>query len=459
MINKPSNRKNRATLSRQSAWQAGLGIADITPPLGTHMFGWAERDRGEGCQGIHDPLQVRAVYISDGGQAVLILSCDVLFFDRAEADRIKGAVGRAVDLCPRQILLNCSHTHAGPVTGTWGYAGYQPLKNPAYMDDMAAAMVQVSREARMKARPAECRYGLTQSNLPISRRRINAQGKAEWRPAPNVPVYKTIPIISFHAKTTGKPVAIIFTVACHPSTIGGLEISADYPGPARELIDKKIGRPVAVFLQGCGGDTKASIVANGPNDASGLPTWRGASWSEVNQAGALIAQAVLDRLPDLKPLARPRVRAILAEIALPLTGIPTAAELDAILQNKASDLRSLWAERQLKWLRQKGFLPKSAPILVQGIRLADTLQLVALEGEPVAAWGWAIEKAFRTPTIPLGYSNGQGLYLPVESMLKEGGYEVESVYEYGFAGSQLAKGFTRPVFKAFQAFKKASVLA
>ena len=35
-------------------------------------------------------------------------------------------------------------------------------------------------------------------------------------------------------------------------------------------------------------------------------------------------------------------------------------------------------------------------------------------------------------TFPIGYSNGTGLYLPVSKMLPEGGYEVESYWEYGF---------------------------
>lgn len=442
-----------------SAWLVGLGIADITPPLRTHQFGFGTRDRDHGCTGIHDPIEVRAVYVADSREAALILSYDVCFFGRAEADRIKGAVGSALDLTARQILINSSHTHLGPVTGDWGYGGYLPIKDPDYIADIVAATVQAARQARTRARTAECRFGLTRSDLPVSRRYINKQGKAEWLPAPEIPVYKTLPVIGFYDRATGKPLAVIFTVACHPSTANGFEISADYPGVARKLIDRKLGRAVSVFLQGCGGDTKACVITNGPANAAGRPTFQYGTWQDVARAGAIVAEAVLGALPRLKPLPKPKVRSILAEVALPLTGIPTAAKLNAICKKDTFDLRRFWAEHQLKLLRRKGRLAKAAPILVQGIRLADNLQLLALEGEAVAAWGWAIEKSFRAATIPLGYSNGQGLYLPVESMLKEGGYEVESVWEYGFAGKQFAAGFTRPIFKTFQAFRQAQVLA
>ncbi|MBI2438062.1 MAG: neutral/alkaline non-lysosomal ceramidase N-terminal domain-containing protein [Lentisphaerae bacterium] len=461
MSRKKNAGKKRSGPLSSSAWLVGLGIADITPPLGTRMFGFGTRDRQHGCTGIHDPLQVRAVYIADRKEAVLILSYDVCFFGRAEADRIKGAVGSALPLTARQILINCSHTHLGPVTGNWGYPGYLPFEDPDYIDDVVTATVQAARAARAGARAATCRFGLTSSDLPVSRRYIDERGKAQFLPAPQIPVYKTLPVISFGDRVTGKPIAVIFAVACHPSTANGFKISADYPGVARKLIDRKLGLPVSVFLQSCGGDTKACVIADGPAATwtSGRATWRRGNWKDISRAGAVVAEAVLSVLPRLKPVSRPKVQSILTEVALPLTGIPTKAELEAIKRKDASDIRRLWAARQLKLLRQKGRLPKFAPILAQGLRLADNLQLVALEGEAVAAWGWAIEKAFRSATIPLGYSNGQGLYLPVEHMLKEGGYEVESVWEYGFAGKQFAAGFSRPLFKTFQAFRQAQVLA
>ena len=43
-------------------------------------------------------------------------------------------------------------------------------------------------------------------------------------------------------------------------------------------------------------------------------------------------------------------------------------------------------------------------------------------------------------TFPLGYRNGEGLYLPASDQIDEGGYEVVSYWEYGWP-SKLAKGF------------------
>jgi len=42
----------------------------------------------------------------------------------------------------------------------------------------------------------------------------------------------------------------------------------------------------------------------------------------------------------------------------------------------------------------------------------------------------------------LGYTDGAQLYLPAERMLAEGGYEVDSYYEYGYPAG-LAPGFEK----------------
>jgi hypothetical protein len=442
---------------RSAPWTVGFALADITPPLGTHLFGFGGRDRGPGCEAIHDPLQVRAVWIAVKKEPVLILAYDVLFFDRAEADRIKGAVGRALDLTPRQILINCSHTHIGPVTGTWAYANYEPLKNRVYLDDLVSATIQAALAARDTARPARLRFGKTRSILPVSRRFITTEGKVEWRPAPAIPIYNALPVVAFDDPLTNSPIALIFTVACHPSTTGGVQISADYPGVARDTIDRAIGRPVSVFLQGVGGDTKPCVVANGPTDDTGRSSWRSGTWEDIRQAGEIVADAVLKILPQLKPIPDPLIQSEIREATLPLTSIPTQAELERLRSSPEPlhDLRRLWVTRQLELLAAYGTLSPVAPILIQSIRLSKSLRFVALEGEPVAAWGWAIEKTFRSAgvAIPLGYSNGQGLYLPVESNLVEGGYEVESAYEYGFSGQQLAPGFSQPLFAALKSLK------
>ena len=95
-------------------------------------------------------------------------------------------------------------------------------------------------------------------------------------------------------------------------------------------------------------------------------------------------------------------------------------------------IRRLWAGAVLDDM-DDGKSPESVPLRLQGIRLGDGVRIVAMEGEPVAEWGLRMIAAFADGvTFALGYANGQGMYLPISSMVEEGGYEVVSFWEYGF---------------------------
>lgn len=71
--------------------------------------------------------------------------------------------------------------------------------------------------------------------------------------------------------------------------------------------------------------------------------------------------------------------------------------------------------------------------------------LVATEGEPMAYHANVVLAAFEGVTFPLGYANGEALYLTTTNMLQEGGMEVESYCNFGFA-SPLGPG-SEAIFK------------
>lgn len=438
---------------------AGYAAASITPPSGTHLFGFGNRDRvAEGCTSIIDQLWVKAVYAEQPDESLLILSYDLLFFDRVEADRLKAAVGRILDLLPRQILINCSHTHVGPVNGTWGYAGYEHLKDPLYMDDVERATLKAARQARDTAVPASLWTGETRSSLPVSRRHINADGIAEWRPAPEARVYDRIPLMLFRDLRRQRALALIYCVSCHPSTMGGQGVSADYPGVASDLIAEQLDPGAgAVFLQGCGGDTKACVIANGPADDTGLISWRSGNIDDVRRAGQLVAEAVVMALPTLNPVT-PLLKSGIAETLWPLSPPPSRSALEKKKQNSQRDLERMWAARMIERLNRGETLAAEAPVLLQAIRWSDSVRMIAFEGEPVADWGYFLLKKFKKGLLfPLGYSNGQGLYLPSEAMLPQHGYEVDSALEYGFP-SNLKAGFEQVVTKALRQFHIKGIL-
>jgi len=396
------------------------------------MTGFGGRDRDHGCESIHDDIHVRALYLEQEGKEILIMGFDLLFFSRDEADRFKGAIGRKIDLNPGQILLNTSHTHTGPKVGTWLY---DPPSDLFYLQLLEEAIVEAGCQARNSAVEVEIWAGATQSKLPMSRRFKFPDGTVDrtLRPNPDGAVCDTLPICLFR-DLAGKPICLLFSVSCHPSTISGFEISAEFPGVAMDRLDAHLGHPCSLFLQGTGGDAKPSVIDGGER-------WRAGTWEDVDAAGTMVANEVLGILDSGPVEVEADLAAGAVETEWPLEGDIGRSGFEKLLADAETDSTvRLWAEEKLAWLDRGYELPGTVPITVQGIQIGKGVRLVGLEGEAVAELGTLIEEFFGGGiTFPLGYANGAQLYLPTSPMLDEGGYEAVSYHEYRQPAS-LAKG-------------------
>jgi hypothetical protein len=409
--------------------KAGFASALITPPLGARMEGYGNRDRAKGAESVGDELYVRALYVEQEGEVVLLLAYDTCFFSRANADRLKGAVGRATDLAPRQILINASHTHSGGWASQWGdTATLAP--DWAWLDLVERRSIEAARRARDCVRPATLWAGTGHTSLPVSRRRPDGKGGVQWAPYPEGVVCNLLPVVLFRGED-GDPICVLFSASCHPSTIGGWVLSADYPGAACAALDARFGGGVAMFLQGAAGDTKARVIAD--MQAADGPLWRKGTPEDVRVAGEGLAREVEAVLAGGLMERSPRVGTALIEVEWPLEAMPSR---EAVAADLASDrvVRKFWAGQLLSRLDRGLPVPDSASLLVQGVRLGQDVRIVAVEGELVGELGLRVAGRFADGvTFPLGYSNGTGLYLPTARMLAEGGYEAESYFEYGFA--------------------------
>lgn len=411
--------------------KAGFASVNINPPIGTRMTGFGGRDRDHGCEAIHDDIYARALYLAHEGRESLIMGFDLLFFSRDEADRYKGAIGRKIDLAPSQILLNTSHSHTGPKVGTWLY---DPPSDPLYLQMLEYAIVSAACQAKDSAVEATVWAGATRSALPMSRRVRLEDGKVDrtLRPNPDGPVCDTLPVCLLK-DDGGKPICLVFSVSCHPSTMGGFAISAEYPGVAMEQINAYLGEPCSLFLQGAGGDAKPSVINDGER-------WRSGTWDDIIEAGTIVANEVIPTLDSLTEM-EPGICTYAIETQWPMEPDIGLDGYEALLlDSKADQTIRLWAEDKLAYLHSGYALPTTIPITIHGIQIGQGLRMIGMEGEAVGELGNLILDFYGGGvTFPLGYSNGAQLYLPTDAMLDEGGYEVVSYYEYR-QPARLAKG-------------------
>jgi len=416
--------------------KAGFARAKITPPIGTTMMGFGSRDMDHGCTAIHDDIYVRALFLENGDEQALIMGFDLCFLGREEADRYKGAIGRVLDLSPRQILLNTTHNHVGPAVGTWYSAGYQP-PDLLYLNDLERATVRAARQAHDAMREVTVWSGTTRSALPLNRRRPEGN-QTLLAPNPDKKPYDKLPICLFK-DAAGKPVCLLFSISCHPSMMVGWEISAEYPGAAMTKLDQHLGQACSLFLQGVGGDAKPLVIGKGVN------RWKRGTWELMDEAGGMVAGEVTQALDKGLTKVEPDLRTAATEMVWPLDPAPSRSEFEAMAakvtptQRKKS-VRAMWVIRQLELLDRYGKLATSVTLTAHGTRIGKGLRLFAMEGEVVGDWGFFIDKFYADGnTFPLGYTNGTGLYLPTTAMLPEGGMEVNSYWEYGMP-APIAKG-------------------
>lgn len=444
----------------RSSLRAGFAAVRITPPIDTALSGFGERDFDPaGAKGVHDDLYARALYLAQGNQEALVMGFDLLFFSRDESDRFKAAIGNKLGLSPVEILLNTSHTHTGPKVGNWYYSPPDSL----YLQNLEKKIVAAALEAKQSAEEATIWAAETRTAVPLSRRKPLADGTIAFAPNPRGTVDDFLPFVLFKNRG-GRPISLLFSVSCHPSTIKGDElaflISADFPGAAAAEIDRLLGTTAAFFLQGAGGDAKASVIGRG------LEEWRGGTWDDVGALGRMIASEIQGAISGGLRKIEPGLRTALVEINLPLAPPPTREAVVSILEDPASAaenapverrVRRMWAAEQLALLDRGYGLRTEAPVLVQGIRLGPGLRIIGVEGELVAELGLLIRDFYGGGiTFPLGYSNGAQMYLPTSRMIKEGGYEVESFWEYR-QPAPLSEGIEQHILAALEELRRAAI--
>src|SRR3569623_620840 len=106
----------RASAADAPSWKDGVARANITPEGSMWMSGIGSRDKPS--EGKLQDLWAKAVAIEDpAGERFVLITLDLVGIDRATSERICTQLANRHGLERRQIAINTSHTHCGPVVG------------------------------------------------------------------------------------------------------------------------------------------------------------------------------------------------------------------------------------------------------------------------------------------------------------------------------------------------------
>jgi len=200
-------------------------------------------------------LYARAVVLDDGGSQAAVLTLDILGLAAEQVARIRKTAAAICPVPPENIMIACSHTHAGPAIQYLRGCG---TPEPEYVEELYRLAAQTVALAASNLADAQVFAARAQADLAINRRERTEKGATVIGDNPGGAVDRDIGILLLLG--ADGPIATIFNYACHGVVLGGqnLEISADWIGAAAAEIEAATGAP-APFLQGCSGNINPRI--------------------------------------------------------------------------------------------------------------------------------------------------------------------------------------------------------
>ena len=229
--------------------KAGVGRVVITPPIGIRMMGYTVQE----CvsESVERELTATALVLFDGVTKVAMLACDILFIQRPHVDPIRKEIGEAIGVPSEHVLINASHTHLGPMLPGWQTdTPEQRELQHRYMETLRKSLLRAATIADGRLEPARIGAAVGHAQIGINRRERLPDGRIVIGDNPDEPVDHDVGVIRVD-DLAGKPIVTIMTAAAHTIVLGPKtsQLSPDYVGPAREIVEKATGA-LSLFFQG-----------------------------------------------------------------------------------------------------------------------------------------------------------------------------------------------------------------
>ena len=427
--------------------KAGVARCVVTPPLGSPLVGFADRGHATGC---HDELTATALVLESGNLRVAIIACDLLYIRGAA--QLKQAISAATDIPPERVLLTASHTHYGPALEgeQESAAALVPSdKRPlvaAYRQNLSLALTGIVVAACERLTDAAIGSAEGSAYIGINRREKLPDGSIILGNNADGPCDRRV-LITRVDNADGRPLAVLLNTACHAVSLGSecTEITADFPGVARELIERETGA-TCLFLQGAAGNINPTLMGWDWTYARRLGLSLGAEGARLfwtakpERPSSLVFAGETQLLPALMPASLAEAQAQVAQLQAELSGPGSEQSLGQTW----TQWRLTRALRAADALAGSGALPPVRAELA-AMRIGDQLAMITSPGEVFTELGQAIvaQSPFAA-TIFSGYTNEAIGYVPTPAAYPEGGYEVtHSCYVASEAAGQLEDSSTR----------------
>jgi len=261
----------------EAGLKVGVGVSDITPPVGTPSAGYEMR-YGQEMKGVHDPLLATAIFIDNEERQIAICSVDHLGFDYEMVQQIKEKICHVDGLSHCTVYVSSSHTHSGggafmdiPLLGEMLAGKFDPHIRQFYIDGTVQAIIS----AKNNITPAKIGFG--NGNL-----KGMTYYRGSWPQGVNPP--NNLNVIKI-TSLDDQPISVLFNFALHPTTLGkgNFLFSADFVGVARTALKKSLEENVVpIFINGA----QAELIPSTDGKTS--------EWDLCQHVGDTLAASVLE---------------------------------------------------------------------------------------------------------------------------------------------------------------------
>jgi neutral ceramidase len=398
-------------------WKVGLAQVKITPEQPLPLSGYGGRTKP--FEKVAGDLYVKAIVLEDNaGQRAALVTSDLLGFPAAVAEPICEVIQKKTGLKREHILLNSSHTHAGPQLALKVAAKDQTgeaLRVVEYTRQLQDKVAEAVIQAAGRLQPAQLSWSSGVVHFVMNRREftpsgvilgVNPRGLAD----------RGVPVLRIDG-ADGKPRAVLFGAAVHGTTLGpdNYQLCGDYAGFAQAYVEERYPKAQILFMLGCAGD--ANPYPRGTMDLA-------------RRHGQTLGEEVCRVLDGkFRPVRGP------LQIAFDRANLPLAALSTEEVRKLAANKRGAqaFAAGQMLAMLERGDKPPAhytCPFTVW--QFGQDLTLAGLPGEVVVDYVTFLEKELGPNQLWVaGYCNDVFGYLPSARVLKEGGYETRGLYAGG----------------------------
>lgn len=246
-----------ARLFTRSRVNAGVARRDITPPVDIYFRSWGAALRDQ-ADGIHRPFTVSVVLLREGpaSQPVALVAVDAGWWqDGADERFVRSGVLEAIGLDESRVMINLSHTHAGPSMATANHDKPGGELTRPFLEMVRAKTIEAVEEAAANTVACELVWTTGRCDLATQRSLPDpAGGRFLTGYHPDGPADDTL-IVGRLTGNNGELVATVVNYACHPTTLAwdNTKLSPDFIGAMRETVETATGAP-CMYLFGAAGE-------------------------------------------------------------------------------------------------------------------------------------------------------------------------------------------------------------